>query len=488
VKEVITITGTDLLTTLDVQIDKIGMMLSENPDDIGILIAYAEFHFRRGRYLEALQAYQKVVSIRQDISDVHLGLAKIYMRQNMIADAYSELLQVFEIMPHNIEGHIIFKKLKDLKEAPLDLQEAFARYGECEPDLDDLRLFKHQKELEMEKMEQEIAELGQIMADNEEEPIYEYNYEMAMIRKKGIGELFSYINNLETHLGEKAALEAEQAAHEAEKAALEAEKAALEAEMAAHEKEMAEIEAERLAALQKEQGELQKARELEELSISPELMKPDEGERAEKENATSGDVLEELPGKEGGSAFEGRIADILIMPEDDLPFEQDASESSSPESVEPAAAEDVDGAGEKASEKKGISEERLKFYTENKESVTTVMAGLIKTKGVTVVMTCARDGYVIDSIINETIDYEEIGTIVRAGVETIANWRPDVPGKAFLYWVLEFEQGLLVIRAVNSDHFLLAIAKAGANFGAMRFSMEKGKEALDELLSAVPSL
>jgi predicted regulator of Ras-like GTPase activity (Roadblock/LC7/MglB family) len=455
-----------MLTTLEQQIEKIGTMLSENPEDIGVLIAYAEFHYRRGRYLESLQAYQKVVAIRQDISDVHLGLAKIYMRQNMIADAYSELLQVFEIMPHNIEAHIIFRRLKDIEEPFSEIEEAFLRFSDCEPDLLDLGLYKQQKELEVEKMEQEIGELEKIMEEHDEEPIFEYNYEMAVMRKKSIEGLFSYIENLQSHLTVKASLLAEKAVLEAEIAAREAEKEALEAEKAARE----------LTEIQEVPGEM------DELDIGPDLMTPGE----------EGDILLDIEGTDEKKLDIDTPEDSIDMPglPDDIIDLQAVEEDRASITSEdiPGLEEESSAVEEPVDEKAAVSAERLTFYGEIKESVTIVIAGLIKTKGVTVVMTVARDGHVIDSIINEAIGYDEIGDIVRAGVDSIARWRSNEQGKAFLYWVLEFEQGLLVIRAVNNEHYLLAVAKAGANFGAMRFGMEKGKEALDEILSMAPPM
>jgi len=137
--------------------------------------------------------------------------------------------------------------------------------------------------------------------------------------------------------------------------------------------------------------------------------------------------------------------------------------------------------------KEGPSEERIQFYQQVKDSITTILAALIKTKGVTVVMAVAGDGYVVDSIVNEAIDYAQIGKKISSGIEVIRHWRDGEKGRSFLYWVLEFEQGLVVVRAINSEYFLVAIAKAGANFGAMRYSMDKGKETLDEILSSAPS-
>jgi len=453
-----------MLTTLDQQIEKIGTMLTENPEDIGVLIAYAEFHYRRGRYLEALQAYQRVVTLRQDISDVHLGLAKIYMRQNMIADAYNELLQVFTIVPHDIEAHVMYRRLMDIKEPQPEIEEAFQRFSECEPDLLDIGFYRQQKELEVEKMEQEILELEKIMEEHDEEPICEYNYEMAVMRKKNIESLFSYIQKLEAHLMEKASQRAD---------ALEAETAAIRAE-------------DREAPGQPEVPEF--PGEPGEPEISPLLITPgDEGKDDMEPGVDLLGDIEDIDEKSKELTLDEEMIELPGLP-DDIPGPFVEEEETTPGALDVVSGIEEEPEAAEGGTAEAVSEERIRFYGEIRESVTSVMAGLIKTKGVTVVMTVARDGYIIDSIVNEAISYDEIGGIVGAGVDSIARWRSNEQGKAFLYWVLEFEQGLLVMRAVNNEHYLLAIAKAGANFGAMRFSMEKGKEALDEILSMSPPL
>ncbi len=483
-EEVVTISVEEAYTTLDIQIEKLTEIVQESPEDVTVLLAYAELNLRRGRYLEALQAYHKIMNIKPDVRDVHLGLSRIYLRQNMIAEAFNEIVKVFQISPADIEGRIMYDRLLDIGEPSAETQDAIRSLGVSDPEFSELRLFRHQKELERERLEGEIAQFEKIMEEHDEEPIYEYNFEMALTRRKNIDELFKYIDALESYLEQKALeVKPDIISPVAEEEPAEKEEAAGEAEVSDEETPGSSFESAKPDEAQ-EEGFSHEEQLVEENST---VIFPDEAqiiEEEEQNESTSGEQEEEVPPVKAAEEEEGVTQEessvTESVDEENLP---PAEEETGPpeveeETAEPSLSESI---------KEGPSQERLQFYQEVKDSITTVLAGLIKTKGVTVVMTVARDGYVVDSIVNETIDYGQIGKKVNSGIEVIRNWRDETKGKSFLYWVLEFEQGLVVVRAINREYFLLAIAKAGANFGAMRYSMEKGKDTLEEVLSSAPS-
>jgi predicted regulator of Ras-like GTPase activity (Roadblock/LC7/MglB family) len=462
-----------VLTTLDMQIEKLTGMLSENPEDLSVLTAYAEFHLRRGRLLEALQAYQKVASIKDDVQDAHLGLARIYLRQNMLPDAYNELVLVFSHAPKNVEGRIIYDLVSKVMDPPPEVREAIPNIDEQSPELSDLKIFKRQKELEHSILEQEIGQLEKIMEENEGEPIFEYNYEMAIMRKKSIEEFFEYIDILQRSLEKKAA-------------------------EAPAEIEISEVQP--ADGLGKEEEALLEGITSEEEMISPDILRPETLFAETEATEGSPDIAEKLEIEGENALFEIDTTGIPDISELDEEISlEEATKEAEDESEKELKEEEPAGEQIKVEElpvppeepapekgKPSLSAERKTFYEAIRESVTTVLAGLIKTKGVTAVMTVARDGFVVDSIINETIDQEEVGKLVCTGMEIIEEWRQIETGEAFLYWVLEFEQGLMVVRSVHAGHYLLALGKAGANFGAMRYSMEKGKEPLDDILSSAP--
>ena len=446
-------------------------------------MAIAEFHLRRGRHLEALQAYQKVVSLKEDLPrdvDViaHLGLARIFMLQNMIIEAYKELLLVFELSPRDVEGRVLYTWLSHIKEPPSDTQEAFGSYEKDEqPALEDLKVFRHQKELEKSILEQEISQFEQIMNAHDGEPIYEYHYEMAIMRKKQIEEMLNYIDILESYIEQKTEEQRVQATL---------------------------VSPEEMAGPLMEEAPLPPPEEVEEIKEKPEQpemevepIEPQELESPEQE-------ILEPPAAGDESLFEIKevtegeevsfITDQEALAEESIQIEIVDEKTHLQELEDLLGTEDASITEEKpelpeeapVEEKPAVSPERINYYESIKESITTVLATLIKTKGVTVVLTIAVDGVILDSILNEAIAFEEISECVKTGIEVIRTYRQDEAGKAFLYWVLEFEQGLLVMRSIDGYHFLMALAKAGANFGAMRYSMEKGKETLVEILGSAP--
>lgn len=386
---------------MDRQIEKFASLLLRNSEDISVLLAYAEANLRRGRRLEALQAYQKVMNLKPDVLEVHLGMAKIYAYQKMYSEAYHELLRVFELSPGNIEGHLLYNRLLDESRLPDDLQESFLPYAEFEAEIDDVRLSKHQLLLEREMLDQEIQDLEKLLSENQDEPIIEYNYEMAKIRKRE----------------QESALE----------------------ELIQWEEIL--LEHERKMAAEKEAVPL--------LEVVPIEVPP---------------IVEVPPVAE----------EPVVLKEAVLP--QPA----------PVAEEVLEPVGEELAEER-ISPAREEFYARIRESVESVLSGLIKTKGVSAVLVLARDKYAVCSILRESIDETSVSSLICRGLEVINPFWERKEGP-LAYWVLEFEKGILVVQSISPDYVLVAIGQAGANFGVMRYSIDKSKDHLNQILSAGPSL
>ncbi len=75
-----------------------------------------------------------------------------------------------------------------------------------------------------------------------------------------------------------------------------------------------------------------------------------------------------------------------------------------------------------------------------------------------------------------------IGEVVVEAMEFLEDFA-DNPA----YWVLECAGGIFVMQAIDTDHVVVAIGKKGANFGALRFTMDKQKANFAELLAGAPS-
>lgn len=111
----------ECLTTLEKQIEKNRIAAEENPDDVGILLSYAQCCLRRDLRLEALKTFQKVLQIEKK-AEAYLSLAKIFAWQSHYQEAFDELRSLFEMDQMNVQGHILLHLLSDKTEIPDDLK------------------------------------------------------------------------------------------------------------------------------------------------------------------------------------------------------------------------------------------------------------------------------------------------------------------------------------------------------------------------------
>jgi len=54
-----------------------------------------------------------------------------------------------------------------------------------------------------------------------------------------------------------------------------------------------------------------------------------------------------------------------------------------------------------------------------------------------------------------------------------------------VYWVLECAGGIVVLQMIDQDHALVVVGQAGANFGALRYTMDKMKPTLAKIMVGV---
>jgi hypothetical protein len=72
---------------------------------------------------------------------------------------------------------------------------------------------------------------------------------------------------------------------------------------------------------------------------------------------------------------------------------------------------------------------------------------------------------------------------VLEGVGVLRAYRPD-----FKSWVLESGGGLFVVQQVDARHLLIVLAKAKTNLGTLRYTIEKNRSDLAELVASRPAL
>lgn len=129
-----------------------------------------------------------------------------------------------------------------------------------------------------------------------------------------------------------------------------------------------------------------------------------------------------------------------------------------------------------------ISEARNAYYASQAEGLSALTATLARTRGVTSIFLVAREGATIESVVKDAISEERIGELVQESFEFLEAFSRDPS-----YWVLECAGGIFVMQKLDARHVLIAIGQAGANFGALRYTMDKTKAKFEQILSLTPA-
>jgi predicted regulator of Ras-like GTPase activity (Roadblock/LC7/MglB family)/tetratricopeptide (TPR) repeat protein len=129
----------------------------------------------------------------------------------------------------------------------------------------------------------------------------------------------------------------------------------------------------------------------------------------------------------------------------------------------------------------GSSNERdfAQLYEPLMASLDGLIQTLAKTRSVSSVFLLNREGYPIAQQVKDPITQDRLSEFI---VETVSFLEAfsDSPQ----YWVLECAGGIVVIQSVDSYHFLVTIGQTGANFGALRYTMDRVRPNFEQVLQA----
>ena len=129
----------------------------------------------------------------------------------------------------------------------------------------------------------------------------------------------------------------------------------------------------------------------------------------------------------------------------------------------------------------GLSAARKAFYEAHHEALSALTTSLARTRGVTSIYLVAREGVTIDSVAKDEISEKRVGELVKESFEFLEAFANDPA-----YWVLECAGGIFVMQKLDDRHVLIAIGQAGANFGALRYTMDKTRTKFEQLLAQAP--
>jgi len=511
-KEVTIISGLEksierqLQTSLDQQILKLKKILDGNPDDLSVLMAYAEANLRKGNRLEAMKAYQKVVKMKPEVPEVRIALTKIYISMKHYEDAYYEVAKIFEIEEENIEGHVLLKQLQRLFEIPGNLNEQLESHLDFKAPPRKIKILKTLYELEKRKYSRLIDDYNKQLDEDEGNPVVMYQRKKAQERLEIADQA---LEDLDSMMGEpeeeevSAVIEEVEISEEAPVAEVVEPKE--EAIPSGEETELAE-ESSEVETPVEEEPEAMDTGELEEQALETE--KPVSEKEIVKEAELAQPIAEEIPEIEAEKPeekpsekppsevleAEEQIEEISAIPLEELagieavPIEEMVEETI-PELTETPEVEEEIEIEEEVKEKLSLSEERLAFYDEIKNETDRVLKALNRTRGVVSSLILDNTGHILNVQSSESFNPEELGSQVLQGVSPLIKWGTDTgeEGRELLYWVLEFKKGLMVLQPLTSEIYLIVLGKRGANFGAVRYSIEKNTGKLLSALSNMPA-
>jgi predicted regulator of Ras-like GTPase activity (Roadblock/LC7/MglB family) len=170
---------------------------------------------------------------------------------------------------------------------------------------------------------------------------------------------------------------------------------------------------------------------------------------------------------------------ILTAPEP----EQSAAVSPAPDVAPPAetSIEQPTYSSAEVEVPQSLSPARKAFYENHAEALSSLTTTLARTRGVTSIYLVAREGVTIDSVAKDEISEKRVGDLVRESFEFLEAFANDPA-----YWVLECAGGIFVMQKLDDRHVLIAIGQAGANFGALRYTMDKTRTKFEQLLAQAP--
>lgn len=179
---------------------------------------------------------------------------------------------------------------------------------------------------------------------------------------------------------------------------------------------------------------------------------------------------------------EPEVAQPAITIEPEAAAEPEApAEPAAPVEPEIAPQPEIEMEPEPAASNGALAAERQAFYVSQAEELGKLTATLARTRGVTSIFLCSRDGTTIDSVVKDDVTEARIGELVLESFDFLTAY-----AESPAYWVLECGGGIFVMQALDDFHVLIAIGQAGANFGALRYTMDKTKAKFGAILKDVP--
>lgn len=455
-------------TALETMIERFRTVLASSPENPTVLLGFAEANLRRGRRLEALQAYQKVLGLTPDVSDAHLAVAEIYRLHGLPLEAYDELRRVFELEPGRPEAHLLLHEIEGLAPIPPELDFMRRRY----PSELQVAETRSRLVLELEHLVREVEQLREPGEGPTAEPVSAYHLEQARKRLSRTQHLLSLLDTLPTHSPEPPRPELLAPVADEEPVP---ELPLVNLEMESEAGSESDSGLEPVAYETPEFPELPELPELTSLETEPayETQEMDaEPDPLEDDLSSLDDLLRDTPELDGtepeadAQDIEEFFSSLAISEENLVP---------EPEEVPLPVLEPEP---EVAS---GPSAARLAYYESVAPSLREAVDELLRTRGLTSIFLVSVDGHVVTYQARDAVGPEQMGPLVVQVQQCVQDFSSELT-----YWALECEGGIVLLQQLDERHALVAVGQAGSSFAMIRLNLDKAKSKLAEPLTGAP--
>lgn len=464
---------------------------------------------RKGNRLEAMKAYQKLARLKPGESEVRISLAKIYASMNQQYDAFFEVNTVLEQDPRNIEAHLLLRRFARKFNIPADLKESLEQQLFFMAPPKKIRIFQKLHEMEKRKYEKLIEEFNSQLEEDPGNPVIIFNRSKAEGRLRTVEESLQDLSEMisteieweeeigpdyippefteETRIPSEDEFAPEPEADEAE--------APIEPEDGYPEEQPTGVHLEE-EFIESMEPQLPSYEEME----SEEIQQTEpSGEPAAEEAPV--DQMEKPPMETTGEPAEAPVeeeAPEAAQPEEAETVEEEApTETEAEQAFEEAPEADLEPEKETppppvehAEEEYTASPERMAFLESINAEIEKCLKAINQTRGVTASLVTDHAGHILFHTGGADLaEPEELTTQVLSGLKPLVQWDPQTQRatRSLLHWVLEFKKGLLMLQPLAPGIYLVVIGKARANFGAVKYSVEKNSSSLVESLTKMPA-
>ncbi|MBX3167661.1 MAG: tetratricopeptide repeat protein [Candidatus Eremiobacteraeota bacterium] len=536
--------GTEQKTTLELKLEKLRSICEKSPDNHIGLLALAETAFRRGLRLEALEAYQKVLK-DESVAEAHLCMAQMYRHHGLYQEAISELRVLFEMEPGYPEAHVFARELSSATTLPQDIEEILLagcgndelalarvrlsiarslvlregqelvaiqdanagdptfgyyifetrkRLSYCEEVLSQLTVLEDarkayladlDRQRQIERERQRAAETPVVEAQaGEEAPVVETrpveplegSSEYPAVSVGQFNEFAGAEEPVSEEIHSAVDLSQEIEAVEVEEPA---EEIGLDESVRAVEPALWDDHPTYVAPAHDsgESGNRYPHPDLP-IDITPTLegALPEPGALWDDEPAAQRyDPAGAHPGLPGPDTYDSGLGDDLEVSSHPVadqpthlnlePEEVPVLEALPPEPPAPVAVMEP------------VQRDFASLYAPLLASLDGLIQTLAKTRSVSSVFLLNREGYAVVEQVKDSIGRERLSEFI---IETVAFL--EAFANAPQYWVLECAGGIVVIQSVDSYHYLVTIGQTGANFGALRYTMDRVRPNFEQVL------